>query len=101
MFALSFAVEEIFTNMVKYNPAGPADVAMSLAATEKELTVTMEDEQEGEFDPTKAPDPPFGLELAKRKPGGLGLYLVRKMVQRVEYERKDARSIITLTHPLE
>ncbi len=101
VFALSFAVEEIFTNLVKYNPDGPPEVSLSLAASPKDLTITVEDEQETDFDPTAAPDPPFGEELAKRKPGGLGLYLVRKIVRHVEYARKDTHSTITLSHPLE
>ena len=74
---------------------------MSLGVMEKDLTIRLEDEQEGAFDPTASPDPAFDEELSKRKPGGLGLYLVRKMIHRVEYERKEARSVITLTHPLE
>jgi len=101
VFAVSFAVEEIFTNMVKYNPEGPPEVSLSLSVDMKDLTVTLEDEQTGDFDPTTVPEPPFDQDLSDRKPGGLGLYLVRKMVQRVDYERKDTRSIITLTHPLE
>ena len=101
VFALSFAVEEIFTNMVKYNPTGPAEVSLSFQIAERDLTIRLEDEQEGEFDPTTSPDPAFDEELSKRKPGGLGLYLVRKMIHRVTYERNEARSIITLTHPLE
>ena len=101
VFAFSFAVEEIFTNMVKYNPDGPTEVLMSMNVMERDLTVMLEDEQEGDFDPTAAPDPPFEKEISERKPGGLGLYLVRKMVRHVDYERRGTRNIITLTHPLE
>jgi len=101
VFALSFAVEEIFTNMVKYNPSGPADVSLSLGVTEKDLTIRMEDEQEHDFDPTQSPEPDFDDALSKRQPGGLGLYLVRTMIRGVSYTREGSRSIITLTHPLE
>ena len=101
IFALSFAVEEIFTNMVKYNPDGPAEVSISLGKEQKDVRVILEDDQEHEFDPTDAPQPAFGEELSKRKPGGLGLYLVKKMVNDVSFERKGIRNIITLTHPLE
>lgn len=100
-FAISFAVEEIFTNMVKYNPKGPSDVLLSLGRRGSELVVTMEDEQEHDFDPTASPDPAFEKALSDRKPGGLGLYLIRKMVRNVEYRRDAQKSIITLTHPLE
>ncbi len=101
LYAMSFAVEEIFTNMVKYNPDGPKDVALSFATADKALVVRLEDEQEHSFDPTASPDPDLELKLAERKPGGLGLYLVRKMIRNVLYERSDKRSVVTLTHPLE
>jgi anti-sigma regulatory factor (Ser/Thr protein kinase) len=100
-FAISFAVEEIFTNMVKYNPDGPLEVSLSFEKNKTHLVVTLEDEQDHDFDPDKAPDPDFDEAMANRKPGGLGLYLVRKMVQKVDYRRQEKKNIVTLTHPLE
>ena len=100
-YAISFAVEEIFTNMVKYNPNGPEHIALSMDTKDGRLVVSLEDIQEQEFDPTKAPDPPFGADISTRKPGGLGLFLVRKMVDRVDFRREGGKSIITISHPLE
>ena len=101
VFALSFAVEEIFTNMVKYNPSGPADVTVSMDITQENVRITLEDDQDHDFDPTRSPDPDFEDALSKRQPGGLGLYLVRTMVRGVAYERQGTRNIISLSHPLE
>jgi anti-sigma regulatory factor (Ser/Thr protein kinase) len=100
-FVISFAVEEIFTNMVKYNPLGPDNVSLTLMSKGNDLVVTLEDEQDHMFDPTTSPDPEFEKSLSERRPGGLGLFLIKKMVRKVEYRREGRRNTITLTHPLE
>ena len=41
----------------------------------------------GAFDPSEAPEPDVSLPLDKRDPGGLGILLIRRMVDRVEYRR--------------
>jgi anti-sigma regulatory factor (Ser/Thr protein kinase) len=97
-FVITFAVEELFTNMVKYNPSGPPDVHVSADVRDGSIVVRLEDEQEHQFDPTQAPDPDVHKSISERRPGGLGLFLVRKMVDNVEYLRDGRKSIITLTH---
>lgn len=97
-FVVTFAVEELFTNMVKYNPNGPPDVRMTTDLVNGSIVIRLEDEQEHHFDPTQAPDPDLHKHMSERRPGGLGLFLVRKMVDKVEYLRDGRKSVITLTH---
>jgi len=48
------------------------------------------------FDPLSAPPPDLSTDLAHRKPGGLGIFFTRQMVDDVEYRRDGDRNILTL-----
>ena len=84
-FTLRFAVEEIFTNMVKYNPLGPDEILIALNVNAANLIVQLVDSEATPFDITKKEDVDFGLRLEERKPGGLGIHLVKNMVDKVDY----------------
>lgn len=100
-FAIKFAVEEIFTNMVKYNPRGTGDIAISLIHNPGSLVVRLVDDQATPFDPTQATPRDLLLPLEQRIPGGLGIQLVKEMVDRIEYDHLDNKSKITLTFRLD
>ena len=100
-FVMTFAVEEVFTNMVKYNPAGPPTIGFGADVHDGRLVVRLIDDQAHEFDPLTAPAPDLQKKIADRKPGGLGIYLVKAMVQSVEYERAGTINTITLAHTVD
>ena len=79
-------LEELFTNMVKYGDSG-GDVTVGIAAVPDGVEVTLvEHDASHAFDPTLGPEPDLTAPLEARKPGGLGLYLVRKLADAIEYE---------------
>lgn len=96
---MTFAVEEVFTNMVKYNPSGPPMIEMQADLLDGRFIVRLVDDQAHDFDPLAAPDPDLQQRISERKPGGLGIYLVKAMVQSVGYERNGTVNTITLAHP--
>jgi anti-sigma regulatory factor (Ser/Thr protein kinase) len=98
---VDFALEEIFTNMVKYNPDGKHDVSINLDKLGDRLRITLTDFDVEPFDVSKAEEPRIDVPLEERDVGGLGLHLTRKMMDDVDYEYVDRRSIITLTKMLE
>ncbi len=98
---MTFAVEEVFTNMVKYNPSGPSTIGFGADVHDGRLVVRLVDDQAHEFDPLTAPDPDLQKKIAERKPGGLGIYLVKAMVQSVEYDRNGTVNTITLAHSVD
>ncbi len=100
-FSVKFAVEEVFTNMVKYNPAGKDDVVINLDIDGKAMTISLLDSEEKPFDLTKAEPANVNLPLEERKPGGLGIHLTKKLMDKVDYEHKDKKSKITLVKYLE
>jgi anti-sigma regulatory factor (Ser/Thr protein kinase) len=48
------------------------------------------------FDIQSMPEPDLTLDLSERKVGGLGIYLIKKMVSRVHYRREGGSNILTL-----
>jgi len=83
---VDLAVEELFTNMVKYSTMSSAAVRIDLARIDGGVEVTLTDYDVEPFDVTQAPDADIELPLEQRKPGGLGLHLIRRLVDSIEYE---------------
>lgn len=85
---VDFALEELFTNMVKYSPASDAEVCIELTGIERGVEVTLTDRDVDPFDVTKAPEVDIRLPIDLRRPGGLGLHLIRRLLDSIEYEYK-------------
>lgn len=100
-YSVTFALEEIFTNYVKYNASGDSDIEVSLRMRDDAVRMTLTDFDSPRFDPTTdAPKVDTTLPLSERQPGGLGLHLVIQMVDRVEYSHRDGVSSIIITKRL-
>ena len=86
--AVDFVVEELFTNMVKYGAAADpgSEVRIEIEAVEGGVEVVLADSGVEPFDVTKAPDADTGAPIEERRPGGLGLHLIRRLVDSWDYE---------------
>ncbi len=82
---IDFAVEELFTNMVKYSRESAADVRITLAARGGDVEVELIDSDVDAFDPRSRPEVDIHQPLEARQPGGLGIHLVRRMVEDFVY----------------
>jgi anti-sigma regulatory factor (Ser/Thr protein kinase) len=104
VFAVNFVIEELFTNMVKYQPSGSNDISILCLCEHsgdgRTLTIRMVDYGVEYFDPTDAPPVDISKPLSERRPGGLGVHLVRQYVDDFRYEYDGGDSIITLTKKL-
>ena len=94
--AVFLAVDELFTNMVKYHPQSLGDVVVELSAVNETLIVRLVDQDVESFDMTRKPDPDLTGTLEERKPGGLGIFLTKKFMDDVQYEHRDRTSTIIL-----
>jgi anti-sigma regulatory factor (Ser/Thr protein kinase) len=83
---VEFAVEELFTNVVKYGKASRAEVRLGLTRIPGGVEATLIDDDSDPFDITQVPDANVDLPIEQREPGGLGIHLVRRMVDSIEYE---------------
>jgi len=92
---VDFAIEELFTNMVKYSAPGGAEVEVALARIAGGVEVALTDYDVEPFDLTRAPDADVTLPIGERRPGGLGIHLTRRLVEGLDYqyaaERREAR----------
>lgn len=83
--AVDFGLEELFTNMVKYG-GGDAEVRITIERIDGGVEVTLIDYDVDPFDVTAAPDADTAAPLEARRPGGLGLHLVRRLVDSIAYD---------------
>ena len=81
---VDLTLEELFTNMVKYGRSG-ARVRVDLKSIADGVEATLTDYDVEPFDVTRAPDVDVALPIERRKPGGLGLHLIRRVMDSIEY----------------
>ena len=92
---VDLASEELFVNMVTYNTESDEDILIQMIPHEHGIEVSLTDFDVERFDPTSAGTVDVSAPLSERTPGGLGLYLVLKMVDSIHYEYRDRKSKIT------
>ncbi|MEO7743924.1 MAG: SpoIIE family protein phosphatase [Usitatibacter sp.] len=95
--AVDLVLEEIFTNVVKYGRASPTPVRVELTKVLGGVEVTLVEDDAERFDLTRLPEVDTTLPLEQRSPGGLGLHLVRKIVDSLEYRYDDRRRQARIT----
>jgi len=93
-FPVHLAMEELFVNLVSYNPGARQDILIDVQIANSGVIVTITDHDAAEFDVTRARPVDTGASLRERKPGGLGLHLIQHMVDTLEYDYRDGRSKI-------
>lgn len=94
-FPLTMAVEELYTNMVKYN-AGGGDILIRCAADDRHAEITMVDSGAAPFDITRDRGVDVEASLEERTPGGLGLHLVQRMMDELHYDHHDGSNHIRI-----
>jgi serine/threonine-protein kinase RsbW len=96
-FKLTLALDEIVANVVRHGFEDEGEHRIEVKVTVDDRTVTASVEDDGlEFDPREAPVPDLDLPIEMRKPGGLGMHLVKATMDSVEYRRQDGRNILTV-----
>lgn len=91
------AIDEVVSNCVKYGYADPHEhhIEIELGFENGTLELVVIDDG-GEFNPLEHPEPDTTLPLEERPIGGLGIHLLRKMADRLEYRRTDGRNRLAL-----
>ena len=95
---LELAVEEALVNVFNYAYEGRTRVgAVFCRVTVQADALTVDIVDEGPpFNPLARTDPDTSLELDQRQPGGLGILLIKSLIDEVSYRREDERNVLTL-----
>ncbi len=97
------AVEEIFVNIAHYAYApgsGQATIRVETSLEPKAVTVTFTDKGIP-YDPLSRPDPDVTLSAEERQIGGLGIYMVKKTMNEMEYEYRDGQNVLRMKKYIE
>ncbi|MBQ8946250.1 MAG: ATP-binding protein [Lachnospiraceae bacterium] len=101
--AIDIALEEMFVNIVSYaytdsgvpESEQTAEVIMDVSGDPASVSITLIDGGIP-FDPLAKEDPDTTLSAEERQIGGLGIYMVKQTMNRVEYRREDNKNIFTM-----
>jgi anti-sigma regulatory factor (Ser/Thr protein kinase) len=96
-FPVHFVMEELFTNMVKYQPKNSNDILLAVNTADGAVTVSLTDYDVDEFDVRVNRNIDTNAPLEERTPGGLGLHLIHKMVDSLDYDYAGRQSTVTFT----
>ncbi|MDH3339031.1 MAG: ATP-binding protein [Gammaproteobacteria bacterium] len=94
-YIVDLCVEELFVNMVTYDTETKTDILIEMQPHERGVEVSLTGFGVERFDPREVDPVDVDAPLEQRTPGGLGLYLVLKMVSSIHYEYRDRNSKIT------
>ena len=93
---IDMAIDEIFANIAMYAyPEGHGSALLRVEYEDGLVSITFIDEGIP-YDPLKKEDPDITLSAEEREIGGLGIFLVKKTMDAMEYKRTDGRNILTI-----
>jgi anti-sigma regulatory factor (Ser/Thr protein kinase) len=95
---LALSLEEAVANVIHHAFAEtppPHRITVELSIDADRVIAQVADNGRA-FDPSAAPEPDCDMSLEARDPGGLGIHLIRKMMDRVDYRRVDGENRLHL-----
>ncbi|MDO4983273.1 MAG: ATP-binding protein [Eubacteriales bacterium] len=93
---VSLALEEAFVNVASYAyPDSEGEAELSAVSDDEELTFILSDSGLP-FDPTDKEDPDITLPAEERGVGGLGILMVKKIMDEVGYRYENGRNVLTM-----
>ena len=101
VFNLTLVLEEAVVNVINYAYPKEEHQFIYLSARLHEGSVILVLTDTGkEFDPTMAPEADVTLDAEDRQIGGLGIFLIRQIMNEVKYERIEGKNVLTLEKKL-
>ncbi len=87
VYSLQLAADEAATNIIEHAYAGVSDAELDVACDMRGDTLVISMHDTGiSFDPSSVKQPNLKADLSERQIGGLGMYLMRKLMDEVRYE---------------
>ncbi|MCL2480265.1 MAG: ATP-binding protein [Spirochaetaceae bacterium] len=92
---IGIAVDEVFSNIASY-AYHPATGSVAVRITvDSDINIEFEDSGIA-YDPLSADTPDISLPAEERKIGGLGIFMLKKLMDSVEYRRKENKNILSI-----
>lgn len=100
-YVIRLVLEELVVNISSYayGADGDGPLSVTMQRSDDRLTLVLDDEGTA-FDPLQHADPDITQSIEERPIGGLGILLVKQMMDDVTYNRQDGHNILTLTKQL-
>jgi serine/threonine-protein kinase RsbW len=97
VYSIQLATDEAASNIIEHAYEGNVNGSFKVNCEFKsrQLTISLLD-QGKKFDPSKVAQPDLKADLSERKIGGLGIYLMRKLMDEVRYESSAAGNLLTM-----
>ena len=98
LLELRLVAEEVLSNVARYghDDGAPHQARVRLTLLAGEVTLEFSDDGQP-FDPLSAPPPDLDAPLEERPIGGLGIHLLRSLVDELQYARVGSRNVLTVT----
>ena len=96
---IAIAVEEIFTNIAHYAYSPYTGEVLVQVSIGKELLIIFED-QGKPYNPLMQAEPDITLSIDERSIGGLGVYMVKNIMDTVDYNYYDQKNVLTMRKSL-
>jgi anti-sigma regulatory factor (Ser/Thr protein kinase) len=90
------AVEEVITNTINHGykkPGGDIDISFRITGSSTEIEIA---DNAPPFNPLSLPEPDISGNISDRKVGGLGVFLVRQVMDDVRYRYENGKNVLTL-----
>lgn len=100
---IDIVIDELCSNVARYAYSDKTGkVTVSVDTVDKPMKVWLTFTDEGvPYNPLAKEDPDITLSAEERKLGGLGIYMVKKMMDEFRYEYKDGKNIVTVCKVIE
>ena len=97
VYNIQLAADEAASNIIEHAYEGVSNGLLELSCEVKNgsIIIIMVDHGES-FDPSAIPMPDLKADLSERKIGGLGIFLMRKLMDEVHYETRPAGNFLTM-----
>ena len=97
LYSINLALDEVVSNVVLYGYDQSSEdlIKVHIETSGEFLLATVEDTGR-EFDPLSLPAPDLNAPLDTRQVGGLGIHLMRSLMDAVEYRRHEGKNLLSL-----
>ena len=97
VFEINLALDELFTNIISYgfSDDDEHDIKITITTQDEEIIISIEDDGVP-FNPVEADTPDLECTIENCQIGGLGIHIIKKLMDEVCYQRCDNKNYLTM-----